>query len=78
MTTDEFPDDPLHGAYTMTEENASEFALWCNGKLVQETDAEDPKKTFWAVNYQGVDEVERAHAGDMLIFDPEKNAYVKL
>lgn len=71
-------DEKIHGSYTMTEENAAEFALWCNGKLVQETDAEDPKKTFWAVNYQGIDDVERAHAGDTLVWDHEKIAYVKL
>lgn len=62
----------------MTEENASEFALWCFGKLVQETDAEDPKKTFWAVNYQGEHDVERAHAGDTLFYDLELQCYKKV
>jgi len=71
MTSDEVP----YSAYTMTEENAAELALWCNGKLVQEHDAIDPKITHWAVNFQGADEVLRAHAGDTLIFNPETNAY---
>lgn len=69
------PGDVPYGAYELTEENAAAVAEWCEGKVVQETDAVDPKITHWAVNFQGVDEVERAHAGDILIFDPETNAY---
>lgn len=68
------PDLP-YGAYEMTEENAAAVAEWCEGKVVQETDAVDPKITRWAVNFQGVDEVERAHAGDVIIYNHEKNAY---
>lgn len=67
--------DIPYGAYELTENNAAAVAEWCGGKVVQEKDAVDEKITHWAVNFQGVDEVERAHAGDVLIFNHEKDAY---
>jgi hypothetical protein len=59
----------------LTEDNAAEFAAWCEGKLVHEIDEKDPEILHPAVNFAGENGIERAHVGDELGYNPYLGRY---
>jgi hypothetical protein len=65
-----------HGeGFILTEENATEVAEWCDGKLVEEIDPVDPEKKQPAINVQTIDGIQRMHIGDSIRFLIDYDGY---